>query len=115
LRKVKNYLLRVFEPVSELALAKQQVLAFLPDNSYIKYVVVLFLKRVPDSYLELFFFTMFYAFIQEYLTHFLNLTALRIVDTFTAELDKIWNNTEAENLYNLNHEDSFQGNTIHND
>ncbi len=115
LRKVKNHLLGVFEPVSELALAKQQVLAFLPDNSYIKYVVVLFLKRVPDSYLELFFFTMFYAFIQEYLTHFLNLTALRIVDTFTGELDKIWNNTEAENLYNLNHEDSFQGNTIHND
>jgi hypothetical protein len=115
LRKVKKYLLRVFEPVSELALVKQQILAFLPDNTYSKYLIIFFLKQVPDSYLELFFFGMFYTFIQEYLTHFLNLTALRIVNTFTAELDKIWNNTEAENLYKLNHEDSFQGNTIHND
>lgn len=115
LRKVKKYLVRVFEPVSELALVKQQILAFLPDNTYSKYLIILFLKQVPDSYLELLFFGMFYTFIQEYLTHFLNLTALRIVNTFTADLDKIWNNTEAENLYKLNHEDSFEGETIHND
>ena len=113
LRKVKNYLLRVFEPVSELALLKQKILAFLPDNTYSKFIVVLFLRQVPDSYLEFFFFGIFYTFTQEYLTHFLNLTSLRIVNKITDELDKVWNNTEAENLYNLNHEDSFQENTIH--
>ena len=115
LRKLKNYLRRVFEPVSELALLKQQILSFLPDNTYSKCLLILFLNQLPDSYLELIFSGIFYTVVKEYLTHFLNLTALRIVNTFTAELDKIWNNTEAENLYKLNYEDSFQGNTIHND
>jgi hypothetical protein len=113
LRKVKNYLIHVFEPVSELALLKQRILAFLPDNTYSKFLVVLLLGQVPDSYLEFFFFGMFYTFTQEYLTHFLNLTSLRIVNRFTDELDKVWNNTEAENLYKMNYEDSFQENTIH--
>lgn len=115
LRKLKNDVLHVFEPVSELVLVKQQFLTIFPKNSYLQYFVALFLKRVPDSYLELFFSMVFYVFIHKYLQHFLNLMAIRIVETFSAELDKAWNNTAARDLYEQNYKNSFQEDIIDND
>lgn len=46
------------------------------------------------------------------MTYFANIAALHLVDRVASHVDKVWNNTEAENLYNINYKNSLKQSTI---